>query len=167
MEASRSKMRWTTRKVVCELAWSEIHDAVCKKINQEFDAYQGRMQRMTGSQVYAHAEEITAMNFCYNQLLENFHDYQEKDLEPLLEDDQPLDHPVVGKALERLVIFQERLQVFLLVVVEVFQKLIVAEIYRGDFLGMGIDLTAVHALHTFLVRMKPLVDLFEDLIVDR
>ena len=73
------------------MAWSEIHDAVFKKINQEFDAYQGRMQRMTGSQVYAQAEEITAMNFCYNQLLENFHDYQEKDLEPLLEDEQPLE----------------------------------------------------------------------------
>lgn len=73
------------------MAWSAIHDEVFKKINQEYDAYQGRMQRMTGSQVYAHAEEITAMNFCYNQLLENFHDYQEKDLEPLLEDEQPLE----------------------------------------------------------------------------
>ena len=77
--------------MVRELAWSEIHDAVFKKINQEFDAYQDRMQRMTGSQVYAHAEEITAMNFCYNQLLENFHDYSSKNLEPLLEDEQPLE----------------------------------------------------------------------------
>ena len=73
------------------MAWSAIHDEVLKKINQEFHAYQDRMQRMTGSQVYAQAEEITAMNFCYNQLLENLHDYSEKDLEPLLEDEQPLE----------------------------------------------------------------------------
>lgn len=46
---------------------------------------------MTGSQVYAHAAEIAAMNFCCNRLLEHFHDYQEKDLEPLLEQEKPLE----------------------------------------------------------------------------
>ncbi|MEY8388332.1 hypothetical protein AALC17_13745 [Oscillospiraceae bacterium 38-13] len=73
------------------MGWSKIHDEVFKKINQEFDAYQDSMRRMTGSQVYARAEEITAMNFCYNQLLGNFHDYQERDLVPLLQCEKPLE----------------------------------------------------------------------------
>ena len=73
------------------MAWSKTHDEVLQKINQEFDAYQGSVQSMTGCQVYTHAEEITAMNFCCNQLLENLHDYQEKDLAPLLEREKPLE----------------------------------------------------------------------------
>ena len=73
------------------MAWSKTHDDVFQKINQEFDVYQGGIQRMTGSQVYARAEEIAAMNFCYNQLMENFQDYQAKDLEPLLEQEKPLE----------------------------------------------------------------------------
>lgn len=73
------------------MAWSKTHDEVFQKINQEFDVYQSGIQRMTGSQVYARAEEIAAMNFCYNQLLENFHNYQAKDLEPLLEQEKPLE----------------------------------------------------------------------------
>ncbi len=71
------------------MGWSKIHDEVLKKINQESAACQDR--RMTGSQVYARAEEITAMNFCYNQLLGNFHDSQEKDLAPLPQCEKPLE----------------------------------------------------------------------------
>ena len=73
------------------MAWTKIHDELFKKVNREFDAYQGYMQALCGSQVYAHAEEIAAMNFCYNQLLSSFHDYQAKDLKPLLEREKPLE----------------------------------------------------------------------------
>jgi len=76
---------------VCELAWTEVHEELFKKINLEFDTYQGYMQGLCGSQVYAHAEEIAAMNFCYNQVLSNFHDYQAEELAPLLQCEKPLE----------------------------------------------------------------------------
>ena len=39
-------MRWTTRREVCELAWTSIHEELFKKINQEMDDYQGRVQSL-------------------------------------------------------------------------------------------------------------------------
>lgn len=72
------------------MAWSEAHDELFKKINREMDEYAQQMQSMSGTQVYAHAEEISAMRFCYNQLLENFHSYPAEHMEYLLRFEQPL-----------------------------------------------------------------------------
>lgn len=73
------------------MAWTTVHDEVFKKVNQEMDEYQGRMQNQPGQVVYNHAEEIAAMGFCYNQLMSGFHDYQAEDLAPLLHQEKPLE----------------------------------------------------------------------------
>ncbi len=72
------------------MPWSEVHDELFKKMNHEMDEYALRMQSMSGSQVYNHAEEISAMRFCYNQLISNFHDYPSEYMEYLLRFEQPL-----------------------------------------------------------------------------
>lgn len=53
---------------------------------------------------------------------------------------------------------QKRRQVSLLIIVEIPQQLIIAEIHRGDFLCPGIYLAAGHTLHTVLVYVELLVD---------
>lgn len=72
------------------MPWSDAHDELFKKINREMDEYAQQMQSMSGTQVYAHAEEISATRLCYNQLLENFHSYPAEYMEYLLRFEQPL-----------------------------------------------------------------------------
>ena len=76
-------MPWIIRGAVREMAWSEVHEDLLQKISREMEAYQAQMFSLTSTEVYNRAEEIAAMSFCLNQLMENFHDYQATDLKPL------------------------------------------------------------------------------------
>lgn len=73
------------------MAWSQVHDELVKKVNQEMAEYEQQMQSMPGSYVYAHADEISSMKFCYGCLMDNIRSYQVRDLEPLLQYDKPLE----------------------------------------------------------------------------
>lgn len=73
------------------MTWTSIHEELFKKINQEMDDYQGRVQSLPGHAVYNRAEEIAAMGFCYNQLMSGFHDHRAEELAPLLELEKPLE----------------------------------------------------------------------------
>ncbi len=72
------------------MSWSEAHDELFKKVNREMDEYALLVQSMTPNEVYNRAEEISAMRFCYNQLVGNFHDYPAEHMEYLLRFEQPL-----------------------------------------------------------------------------
>lgn len=72
-----------------ELAWTKVHDELFKKVNREFDAYQGYMQALCGSQVCAHAEEIAARSCC-EQLTEKLTSYPVEYLEYLLRFEDPV-----------------------------------------------------------------------------
>lgn len=84
-------MPWIIRGAVREMAWSEVHEDLLQKISREMEAYQAQMFSLTSTEVYNRAEEIAAMSFCLNQLMENFHDYQATDLKPLLDREKPLE----------------------------------------------------------------------------
>ncbi len=73
------------------MAWSRTHEELFKRIDHELDAYASSMWRRPGNEVYDRADEISAMRFCYNQLVGNLNDYQEQELEPLLQYDKPLE----------------------------------------------------------------------------
>lgn len=73
------------------MAWTEIHDELFKRINQEMDGYASGMWKRPGSEVYGRADEISAMRFCYNQLIGSLSEYQAEDLEPLLQYEKPLE----------------------------------------------------------------------------
>lgn len=62
------------------MAWSEVHDDLLQKVNREMEDYQTRMLSRTSIEVYNQAEEIAAMGFCHNQLMEYLHDSQAVDL---------------------------------------------------------------------------------------
>ena len=54
------------------MAWTGVHEELLKKINLEFDTYQGNMQGLCGSQVYAHTEgygEVLAKRFFFHDPL--------------------------------------------------------------------------------------------------
>lgn len=72
------------------MACSEIHNALLKKVNREMDEYEQQMQSMPSSYVYAHADEISSMKFCREQLLEYYNSYPAEYLEYLLRFEQPL-----------------------------------------------------------------------------
>ncbi len=69
---------------------SDIRDALVKKVNREMAEYEQQMRSMPGSYVFAHADEISAMKFCSDQLIENIHSYRTEYLEYLLRFEQPL-----------------------------------------------------------------------------
>ena len=73
------------------MAWSEVHDDLLQKVNREMEDYQTRMLSRTSIEVYNQAEEIAAMGFCHNQLMEYLHDSRAVDLESLLEQEKPLE----------------------------------------------------------------------------
>ncbi len=73
------------------MAWTEIHKALLQKLNQNLDEYQRRSWSMTGIQVYAHANEIAATGFCYNQIIEGLDSWPVEDLEYLLRFKNPLE----------------------------------------------------------------------------
>lgn len=83
--------RWPIRTAVRKVAWTEIHDGLFKKINQEMDVYARGMWKRSGNEVYGLADEISAMRFCYNQLIGNLSEYRAEDLEPLLQYEKPLE----------------------------------------------------------------------------
>lgn len=83
--------RWSIRTAVSKVEWTATHNELFKKINQEMDDYAIGMWRRPGNEVYDRADEISAMRFCYNQLIENLGAYQAKDLEPLLQYEKPLE----------------------------------------------------------------------------
>lgn len=72
------------------MASSEIRNELIKKVNREMADYEQHMLSLPASQVYAHADEISAMNFCCNQLLENLYAYPSEYTEYLLRFEQPL-----------------------------------------------------------------------------
>ncbi len=73
------------------MAWTAAHDELRKRVDQELEAYRTQMQRKTGCEVYAHAEDIAAMEFCHKQLTEHLGDYQVVDLEWLMGYMKPLE----------------------------------------------------------------------------
>ena len=73
------------------MAWSEVHEELLQKISREMEAYQAQMFSLSSSEVYNRSEEIAAMGFCHNQLMEYLHDSRAVDLEPLLEQEKPLE----------------------------------------------------------------------------
>ncbi len=73
------------------MAWTEVHKALVQKLNQNLDDYQRQTWSMTGSQVYAIANEIAATQFCYSQLAGNLEDWPLEDLEYLLRFKNPLE----------------------------------------------------------------------------
>lgn len=83
--------RWSIRTAVSKVEWTATHNELFKKINQEMDDYASGMWKRPGNEVYDRADEISAMRFCYNQLIENLGAYQAKDLEPLLQYEKPLE----------------------------------------------------------------------------
>ena len=87
------------------MAWSEVHDDLLQKVNREMEDYQTRMLSRTSIEVYNQAEEIAAMGFCHNQLMEYLHDSRAVDLEPLLEQEKPLEflahHRMTEQRLDR------------------------------------------------------------------
>ena len=60
------------------MAWTKAHEELFKKINQEMDDYARSMWDLRGYAVYGKANEIAAMEFCYNQLAGKLHDYSVK-----------------------------------------------------------------------------------------
>lgn len=72
------------------MAANNVHDELSKKVNSEMSEYEQKMLSLPASQVYAHADEISAMKFCCNQLLENLHAYPSEYTEYLLRFEQPL-----------------------------------------------------------------------------
>lgn len=67
------------------MAWSDIHEELFKKINQEMDEYARSMWDLPGYAVFGRADEIAAMSFCYNQLVGHLHNYPITSVEWLLQ----------------------------------------------------------------------------------
>nr|WP_326184186.1 DUF3848 domain-containing protein [uncultured Oscillibacter sp.] len=76
---------------VTEMKWTQIHDELFKRINREMDNYASGMWKRPGNEVYDQAVEISAMRFCYNQLIGSLSKYQAEDLKPLLQYEKPLE----------------------------------------------------------------------------
>ncbi len=73
------------------MAWTVTHENLFKKINRELDAYAQSMWRRPGNEVYDRANEIAAMRLCYNRLMGNLSSYSAEELEPLLQEEKPLE----------------------------------------------------------------------------
>ena len=85
-------MLWRIRRtVVCDRAWTESHEELFRAINQEMDDYSRSILALSSSEVYGKAEEIAAMRFCYNQLMEHFHEYSAENMEWLRGYQKPLE----------------------------------------------------------------------------
>lgn len=71
--------------------WSDIHEKLLRKVNQEMDEYARSMWDLPGCTVFGRADEIAAMSFCYNQLVGHLHDYPTELVEWLLQREKPLE----------------------------------------------------------------------------
>ena len=72
------------------MAWTDVHDELFKKVNRELDEYAHSMWDLPGYAVYGKADEISAMKFCYDQLVGHFDEYPAENLEYLLRFERPL-----------------------------------------------------------------------------
>ncbi len=72
------------------MPWTETHEALFQKLNQNLDEYQRQMWSMTGIQVYALANEIAATRLCYDQIVGDLGNWPVEDLEYLLRFKDPL-----------------------------------------------------------------------------
>jgi len=66
------------------MAWTKIQEALIQKLNQNLDEHQRQTWSMTGTQVYALANEIAATGFCYSQIIRGLDSWPVEDLEYLL-----------------------------------------------------------------------------------
>lgn len=73
------------------MAWSSTHEELLKRLNHEIDDFASEMVKHGRMEIYDRADEISAMRFCYNQLAGNLFEYQEQELEPLLQYEKPLE----------------------------------------------------------------------------
>ena len=73
------------------MPWSDTHEKLFKKVNQELDEHARSMWDLPGYAVYGKADEIASMGFCYNQLVGHLHDYPIASVEWLLQYEKPLE----------------------------------------------------------------------------